>query len=102
MGDKKTKQREQIEQKYKWNIENMFPNEADWDKDFNTVMELADSYERFSGRLGESEKVLLEALQERDKIWMIAEKAYVYELSIKVFPANSAGISNSLRYQKSE
>ena len=78
MGDKKTKQREQIEQKYKWNIESMFPNEADWDKDFNTVMELADSYERFSGRLGESEKVLLEALQERDKIWMIAEKAYVY------------------------
>lgn len=78
MGDKKTKQREEIDKKYKWNIEDMFPNEADWDKDFNTVMEMADKYERFSGRLGESAKTLLEALNERDTIWMIAEKVYVY------------------------
>ncbi|QAT42630.1 oligoendopeptidase F [Aminipila luticellarii] len=78
MSDKKTKTRDQIDQKYKWNIESMYPNEADWDKDYNAVMQMSDEYVKYSGRLGESAELLLEAFQEKDKIWQVAEKVYVY------------------------
>ncbi|WP_312092926.1 oligoendopeptidase F [Aminipila sp.] len=78
MSDKKTKTREQIDKKYKWNIESMYPNEADWDKDYNAVMQMSDEYSKYSGRLGESAEMLLEAFQEKDKIWQVAEKVYVY------------------------
>ncbi|QIB69598.1 oligoendopeptidase F [Aminipila butyrica] len=78
MSDKKTKTRDQIDRKYKWNIESMYPNEADWDKDYNAVMQMSDEYAKYSGRLGESAGILLEAFQEKDKIWQVAEKVYVY------------------------
>ncbi|MBN7772207.1 oligoendopeptidase F [Clostridium aminobutyricum] len=78
MGDKKTKTRDQIDQYYKWNIETMYPNEADWDKDYTRAMEEAQVYGKYSGRLGESAATLLEAFQEKDRIWQIAEKVYVY------------------------
>lgn len=78
MSDKKTRTREQIDRKYKWNIEKMYPNESDWDKDYNAVMQMSDEYIKYSGRLGESSATLLEAFQEKDKIWQVAEKVYVY------------------------
>lgn len=78
MGDKKTKTRDEIDKKYKWNIESMYPDEADWDKDFNRALEMADSYMDFSGRLGESAGTLLKAFKEKDTIWQLAEKVYVY------------------------
>ncbi len=78
MNDKKTKTRDQIDRKYKWNIESMYPNEADWDKDYNAVMQMSDEYIKYSGRLGENAEIFLEAFQEKDKIWQVAEKVYVY------------------------
>ena len=32
MGNKKLKNRSEIDQKYKWNIEEMYKNDADWEK----------------------------------------------------------------------
>ncbi|MFV0516933.1 MAG: oligoendopeptidase F [Aminipila sp.] len=78
MGNKKTKSRNEIEEKYKWNIESMYPNEDDWDKDYNTVMSLDDAFSKYQGTLGTGASTLLEALKEKDKIWQIAEKVYVY------------------------
>lgn len=75
---KETKAREQIDKKYKWNIEAMYRNEEDWQRDYRLVEEKAKDFIAYSGRLGESPEVLLEALQKKDHIWLLLEKVYVY------------------------
>jgi oligoendopeptidase F len=77
-NNKRVKKREEIDPKYKWNIEDMYSNEEEWIKDCSRAEELADIFTSFSGRLSESAQVLLEALQARDSLWLMVEKAYVY------------------------
>ena len=78
MSDKNLKQREQIASEYKWNIEDMYPDEALWDKDLAECLEKAEKFTKYQGRLTENAQTLLSALQERDAIWQKIEHAYVY------------------------
>jgi len=78
MNDKATKTRDQIEAKYKWDIEAMYPDEKTWEADFEKVSQLAKNFECFFGKLGESASSLLSAFRERDELWRLAENVYVY------------------------
>jgi len=75
---KETKTRDQIDLKYKWDIEAMYPDEEQWKADYKTVEDKAKDFVSYSGRLGESPQVLLEALQKKDNIWRLLEKVYTY------------------------
>ena len=78
MSDKKLKQRNEIPNEYKWNIEAMYPDESQWDKDVAESIEKAENFAKFQGKLTESASTLLEALRERDSIWQKLEHAFVY------------------------
>lgn len=78
MSDKKLKQRHEIPKKYKWNIEAMYPDEGQWDKDVADSVARAEAFIKFQGKLTESSSTLLEALRERDAIWQKLEHAFVY------------------------
>ena len=75
---KKLRQRDEIDDRYKWNIAAMYADEDKWEKDFKEAGEMAEAFAEYSGRLGEGAEVLLSALQDRDALWMKAEKVYVY------------------------
>jgi len=78
MDNKTTKTRDQIDAKYKWAIDKMYPDEDMWDSDYEKVSQMAEAFTRFSGKLGESAATLLAAYNERDAILRVAEKVYVY------------------------
>ena len=78
MSDKNLKQRDQIPQEYKWNIEDMYPDESLWEKDVDECIKRAENFKDFSGKLTESPQTLLSALRERDSIWQKLEHAFVY------------------------
>lgn len=78
MSDKHLKTRDQIQDQYKWNIEDMFSDESQIDKIFEEVLSETKEYTAFAGHLTESASTLLSALKTRDAIWMKLEKAYVY------------------------
>ena len=79
MGDeKKTKQRSEISDQYKWKISEMYADEAKWEEDCKEARKKAGDFSRFSGRLGESASALLDAMKTKDEIWMMAERAFVY------------------------
>lgn len=78
MTSKKNKSRSDIPDQYKWNLEAMFPDESEWEDNFSLVSQMAEKFERFSGKLASGPDTLLEALADKDKIWMILEKLYVY------------------------
>lgn len=76
--DKTLKQREQIPNEYKWDIEAMYPDETAWDKDVADSLKAAEDFKRFQGRVTENADTLYEALSEKDAIWQKLEHAYVY------------------------
>ncbi|MFR7985057.1 MAG: oligoendopeptidase F [Clostridia bacterium] len=78
MSEKAQKTRDQIDSKYKWNIEAMFSDESQIEPILQEVLEEAGSYSDFAGRLTESAATLLSALRQRDAIWQKLEKVYVY------------------------
>ncbi len=72
------KNRDEIEDKYKWKIESMYGTQESWEKDYEKAKELGEKIPAFSGKLGESAETLLEALKMIDKTWQVAEKVFVY------------------------
>ncbi len=78
MSSKSVKQRKEIDDRYKWDIEAMYTPENKWQEDFDASLKAASEYGRFKGRLGESAALLKTALNEKDRIWQMAEKVYVY------------------------
>ena len=71
-------ERNNIEQKYKWDIEAMFPDEALWEQAVTQSLKKADSFAELSGHLTDSADSLLKAFRLRDDMWQQLEKAYVY------------------------
>lgn len=79
MNTKELKTRDQIDSKYKWNIEAMIPDESIINGELETIKKEAEAYgEDFAGRLTENADTLLAAFQKRDDIWRRLEKIYVY------------------------
>lgn len=75
MGDKKLKTRDQIDSKYKWKIEKMYPVEADWDRDVTECVKMSQDFLSYQGNVIEN---LYKALCDKDAIYIKAERAYVY------------------------
>ncbi|MGN0659453.1 MAG: oligoendopeptidase F [Emergencia sp.] len=78
MGNKKLKNRNEIDQKYKWNIEAMYPDAQAWEADITAVQAMTEEFLSRQGHLAESAAALAEALRAKDDIWQKLERAYVY------------------------
>ena len=50
----KNRSRQEIDNRYKWNIEAMYPEESLWEQDFEEVGTLISLYPSFSGTLSQS------------------------------------------------
>lgn len=78
MGKKKLKTRNEIDQKYKWKIEAMYPDAKSWEEDIQAVLSMTEAFSTYQNRLAESPKTLAAALREKDAIWQKLERAFVY------------------------
>ena len=47
---KKLRQRDEIDDRYKWNIAAMYADEDEWEKDFKEAGEMAEAFAEYSGR----------------------------------------------------
>ncbi len=61
-----------------WSIESVFAGEAEWREAFKQVEARLGSLAPFAGRLGESAKVLLEALETRDALLHDMQRVFFY------------------------
>ena len=79
MDSKELKTRDQIDKRYKWNIEDMMPDESAIDAMLDDITDSAAKYaETYSGKLTKSASVLLSSFRDRDDIWRKLENIYVY------------------------
>jgi len=70
--------REEVQDQYKWRLEDIYATDAEWERDFQKVRTLAKEIQVFRGRLGESAGVLLETLQAEERLQQLNEKTYSY------------------------
>lgn len=78
MGDNKLRKREEIEQKYKWNMQDMYATDELWEEEVQLVLKLATEIETYKGSLSNSAKTLLDFCKKEDEISYYADRVYVY------------------------
>ena len=76
--DTQIPQRSDIDEKYKWNLEIMYPNLDAWESDFTYVKENFERLESYKGHLGESADILYEYLKLEEELNIKADKLSTY------------------------
>lgn len=70
--------REEIPERYKWRLEDLFASREEWERVFREAQALIDQIAAYSGTLGQSGQRLLEALRLRDELEVRVERLYAY------------------------
>ncbi|QAT62319.1 oligoendopeptidase F [Acidilutibacter cellobiosedens] len=78
MGKIKLQEREEIPVEYTWDLESMYKNEKEWEKDCEKVKNLSEDIFNYKGKILSSSKVLLEVLKKRDELYRIVSKIFSY------------------------
>ncbi|MFM1653497.1 oligoendopeptidase F [Brevibacillus sp. B_LB10_24] len=82
--------RGEIPDRYKWNLRDIYPNKAAWERDLQTVEREARQFQsKYQGKLASSPQLLLQALNDYSNLMRKNDKAYVYaKLAFDVNMAN--------------
>lgn len=75
---KKLLKRDEIEEKYKWKLEDMYESDELWNEEFDKAMKLSGELKEFAGKLGESPKTLLDFFRKSDELDYYVSRVYVY------------------------
>ena len=70
--------RDEIDDRYKWKLEDLYPTDDVWEEEFAAVRRLVEQFPRFRGQVIASADQLLEAIQAYEEIHRRLEKLYVY------------------------
>lgn len=70
--------REEIEARFKWNLQDIYTDDAAWEVDYERMKSLLEKAARLQGQLGQSAPQLLSGLQQIEAIDRLGEKLVVY------------------------
>ena len=76
-------QRNEISEKFKWNLTDIYINDAEWEKDFNWVERYIINYDSFRGKLNLDSESLLACFKFDDSIGIKLERMYLYAMLSK-------------------
>ena len=71
-------ERNTIENKFKWTIDEMYPNEEAMDKDIQKLKDLIEESKKYKGILADSEENLFQALNISEQASRLLQNLYVY------------------------
>lgn len=75
--------RNQIDERYKWNLTDIYNTDNDWEADFMWVENNLNVYKKFEGKLSTDPSELLSCLKFNDEINAKVEKLYLYAMLSK-------------------
>jgi oligoendopeptidase F len=70
--------RDEIEEKYKWKLEDIYQSDEAWEADFKEVRVYNSEIEKYKGTLAQSSQRLLECLRFCDKMLSLNDKLFIY------------------------
>ena len=71
-------QRADIEEKYKWNLADLYKSETEWEDDLKAAEILIGKAKDFAGKLSSSSDILFKCLETRTSLSLIASNLYQY------------------------
>ncbi len=78
MADMAIPKREDVEEKYTWDLRDMFESDEAWKSEYEELKSIPEGYEKYRGRLGESAEALLGYLKFSDNVSLRLEKLFGY------------------------
>ena len=82
-------EREDIEEKYKWDLSKIYHDPQDFYKDIDTCQSLLDQLATFEGKLSENIETFIDFLTKKDDLSKLINKAYCFaHLHCDVEPKN--------------
>ena len=70
--------RDEIEEKFKWKLEDIYPDDEAWEADFKEVRVFNEEISKFKGTLAESPQRLLACLKFCNKMLSLNDKLFIY------------------------
>ncbi|HSQ33746.1 MAG TPA: oligoendopeptidase F, partial [Peptostreptococcaceae bacterium] len=71
-------ERNKIEEKYKWNIDTIYPDKEKIDSDINKVKDIMKEIQKYRGKLSENKDNLYNTLNLSEQASRIVQNLYVY------------------------
>lgn len=78
MAPKTIPQRDKIDDKYKWNLADIYPDADAWEEDFKTAQQIISTAGDFAGKLAESPQQMYACLAAGSELQMILSRLYQY------------------------
>lgn len=78
MAEHKLKKRNEIEEKYKWAIEDLYAEDSKWKEEYQEIQVKLEEASSYEGRLTETADMLYEFLRLNDEIGKLFERVMVY------------------------
>lgn len=75
--------RDQIDEKFKWNLIDVYSSDEEWERDFKWIEENIIHYHGYEGQLAQSSERLLACLKFDEEIGMKLERLYLYSMLSK-------------------
>jgi oligoendopeptidase F len=75
--------REEVDEKYKWNLTDIYSSDEDWEQDFEWIDNNLSGYNQYVGKLHTSPETLLACLKFDDSIGIKLERLYLYAMLAK-------------------
>lgn len=75
--------REEIDEKYKWNLKDIYNSDNEWENDFSWVEKSISNYKKFEGILVSSSENLLACLKFDEEVGIKLERLYLYAMLSK-------------------
>ena len=93
----KVLKRDEIAEKYKWNMKDFYNNWDEWNKDVEQLKVLMKEMPKFKGKIKNSSKEFVEMIKCEEKLDRLADKAYVYVYMLKDIDSKDETVSVKLQ-----
>lgn len=81
--EKGLKKREEIEEKYKWNLKDIYADEQSWERDFEFIANKISEYNKFDGKITKTADSLWELIEFDNEINIKYERLHLYSFLSK-------------------
>ena len=75
--------RNEIDNKYKWNMADFYANWDEWEKDLETFKSMAKEISQYKGQIKDDSKKFIELIKLEEKMGRLLDKLYVYPYMLK-------------------
>ena len=91
------KNRDEIAQQYKWNLNDIYSNWTDWEKDLDTLKQLMSEIPKYQGKISQNSETFIEFINQEEKISRLLDKVYLYPYLQKDLDSNNEKASVKLQ-----